>query len=279
MLYRCVQQHLETWLAQCRDVHDDPWSVPEYVEREFRRYLDCGILARGFARARCGQCGHDFLIAFSCKGRAVCPSCNARRMVAMAAHLTDHLLPDLPVRQWVLAVPKWLRYFLHRDAGLQGAALRLFLRVVEQCLRAHSPGSGSAARLGAVAFIHRFGSSLNAHLHFHCVVIDGVFAAAATGGIIFTAATGLDATAIAHVQAQVRRRLLRGFVRRGLLPADDAHAMAHWAHGGGFSVDGSVRIEAADRAGAAAAPSSPSPFRRPRPQLAPAFEFDQRIAW
>jgi hypothetical protein len=25
--------------------------------------------------------------------------------------------------------------------------------------------------------------------------------------------------------------------------------MARWAHGGGFSVDGSVRIEAADRAG------------------------------
>jgi len=40
--------------------------VPEQVERDFRRYLDCGILARGFARARCGQCGHDFLIAFSC---------------------------------------------------------------------------------------------------------------------------------------------------------------------------------------------------------------------
>jgi hypothetical protein len=34
-------------------------------------------------------------------------------------------------------------------------------------LRAHSPGSGPAARLGAVAFIHRFGSALNAHLHFH----------------------------------------------------------------------------------------------------------------
>jgi len=60
------QQHLETWLAQCRDGHDDPWSVPEHVPREFRRYLECGILAHGFARARCGQCGHDFLIAFSC---------------------------------------------------------------------------------------------------------------------------------------------------------------------------------------------------------------------
>jgi hypothetical protein len=170
-------------------------------------------------------------------------------MVATAAHLTDHVLPRLPVRQWVLAVPKRLRYFLHRDADLQGAALRLFLRVVEQCLRAHSPGAGTAARLGAVAFIHRFGSTLNPHRHFHCVVIDGVFASDPAGSIIFRAATGLDANAIAQVQACVRRRLLRSFVRRGLLPGDDARAMGQWEHGGGFSVDASVRIEAADRAG------------------------------
>ncbi|MCC7328002.1 MAG: transposase zinc-binding domain-containing protein, partial [Burkholderiales bacterium] len=155
------------------------------MEREFRRYLDCGILAHGFARARCGNCGHDFLIAFSCKGRAVCPSCNARRMVETAAHLTDHVFPRLPVRQWVLVVPKRLRYFLHRDADLQGAALRLFLRLVEQRLRAHSPGAGTSARLGAVAFIHRFGSTLNPHLHFHCVVIEGVFEPDPAGSVIF----------------------------------------------------------------------------------------------
>jgi hypothetical protein len=174
VLYRCVQEHLQTWLAHFRKGHDDDRPVPPYVEREFRRYLECGVLAHGFARARCSDCGHDFLIAFSCKGRGVCPSCNARRMVATAAHLTEHILPDLPVRQWVLAVPKRLRYFLERDADLQGAALHLFLRAVESCLRTHSPGSSPAARLGAVAFIHRFGSSLNAHLHFHCVVIDSV---------------------------------------------------------------------------------------------------------
>jgi hypothetical protein len=100
-----------------------------------------------------------------------------------------------------------------------------------------------------VAFIHRFGSSLNPHLHFHCVVIDGLFDATPTGGVVFHAATGLEANAIAQVQAQVRQRLLRVFVRRGLLPGDDAQAMAQWQHGGGFSVDGSVRIEATDRAG------------------------------
>ncbi len=137
----------------------------------------------------------------------MCPSCNARRMVATAAHLADHVLPDLPLRQWVLAVPKRLRYFLERAAALQGAALSLFLRAVESYLRAHSPGSGPAARLGAVAFIHRFGSTLNAHLHFHCVVIDGVFDAAAAGGVIFHAATGLDATAIAVTRTSAPLKL------------------------------------------------------------------------
>ncbi len=165
----------ETWLTPCHEGHDDAGPVQAPAVREFRRYLECGILAHGFAPARCGQCGHDLLIAFLCKGRGVCPSCNNRRMVATAAHLADHVVPDLPVRQWVLAVPKRLRYFLERDADLHGVALRLFLRAVESCLRAHSPGSGSTAGLGAVAFIDRFGSTLNPHLHFHCVVIDGVF--------------------------------------------------------------------------------------------------------
>lgn len=230
-------------------MRDDTDAVPAYIERDLRRYLECGILAHGFARAHCAQCGHDFLIAFSCKGRGGCPSCNTRRMVETAAHLTDHVLPALPVRQWVLSVPKRLRYFLERDTELQGVALRLFLTAVEQCLRAHSPGFDRCARIGAIAFIHRFGAALNAHLHFHCVVIDGVFAPAPSGGAIFHPATALDPRAIASVQASVRRRLLASFVRRSLLTQHDAEAMAQWAHDGGFSVDGSVRIEAADRAG------------------------------
>ena len=68
-LYQSVQGHLETYLGLAREGHTDGDGVPRYVEREFRRYLECGILAHGFARARCGACGHDFLIAFSCKGR------------------------------------------------------------------------------------------------------------------------------------------------------------------------------------------------------------------
>jgi hypothetical protein len=97
--------------------------------------------------------------------------------------------------------------------------------------------------------VHCTGSSLNAHLHFHCVVIDGVFEPAPADGVVFRAATRRDANTIATVQAGGRRRLLRVFMRRGLLPRDDAQAMAQWEHGGGFSVDGSVRIAATERAG------------------------------
>src|SRR2546428_4598635 len=90
----------------------------------------------------------------------------------------------------------------------------------------------SASATAAVTMI-ALSSTLNAHLHFHCVVIDGVFDAAAAGGVIFHAATGLDAQAFAAVQERVRQRLLRVVVRRGLLPADAARAMAQWEHGGG----------------------------------------------
>jgi hypothetical protein len=254
--YRTVQAHFATWLELSSGPAGE--SPPAYVERSFRRYLDCGILAHGFARAWCDTCQHEFLIAYSCKGRGVCPSCNTRRMVETAAHLVDHVFPRLAVRQWVLAVPKRLRYFLRDDADLQGAVLRIFLDAVERCLRAHSAGCGDTARSGAVAFIHRFGSSLNEHVHFHCCVIDGVFEPAETDGateadaapgVVFHAAAGLDAQAIAAVQAQVRRRILRTFVRRALIEKCDAEEMAGWEYGGGFSVDAAVRIEGNDRAG------------------------------
>jgi len=147
-------------------------AIPAWVEEEFRRYLTCGILAHGFARARCPACGHDFLVAFSCKGRGVCPSCNTRRMVETAAHLVDHVFLQVPVRQWGLAFPKRLRHFLHRDPGLAGRVLTLALRGIETRLRECSPGAPAGARFGAATFIQRFGPALNAHLHFHICAIS-----------------------------------------------------------------------------------------------------------
>lgn len=79
-LYPVVQHHLETFLAAADDGDADGSGLPPWVEREFRAYLECGILAHGFARARCGDCARERMVPFSCKVRGVCPSCTTPRM-------------------------------------------------------------------------------------------------------------------------------------------------------------------------------------------------------
>jgi hypothetical protein len=96
-LYRLVQQHAATFIAE-REAAARA-DLPQFVKDEFDAFLECGILAHGFLRLRCGDCGHDKLVAFSCKRRGFCPSCCARRMAQTAAHLVDHVIPHVPVRQ------------------------------------------------------------------------------------------------------------------------------------------------------------------------------------
>ena len=166
-----MQTHLATWLALQEDGAGACASA--VTEREFRRYLECGILAHGFARARCGDCGQRAASprettswsAYSCKCRGICPSCTTRHMVETAAHLADHVIPRLPVRQWVASVPTRLRYHLERDPAVLNAALHIFLTAIERVLREHSSSASAASHLGDVIFINRFGALLNTHLH------------------------------------------------------------------------------------------------------------------
>ncbi len=62
-------------------------------------------------------------------------------MAETAAHLVDHVFPPLPVRQWVLSLPKPLRFCLQREPAAVTAVPHIFLCSVEQMLRAHSPGA------------------------------------------------------------------------------------------------------------------------------------------
>ena len=101
---------------------------------------------------------------------------------------------------------------------------------------------------------------LNEHVHFHVCVVDGVFeeapgdadadadadAKASAPGILFHPASGIDETTVVLAQADLRRRILRAFVGRGLLESFEAKEMLAYQHS--FSVDAGVSIEAHDRA-------------------------------
>ena len=146
VLHRVVREHLQTFLAEAAYLRE---GVPRFVEEEFQAFLSCGWLAGGFARFRCVGCQTERLVAFSCKGRGFCPSCGGRRMTERAAHLVDHVIPDVPVRQagapdartvrvgvaWVLTLPHRLRYLLAWRHDLCKAVVRVLLREVHRHLR------------------------------------------------------------------------------------------------------------------------------------------------
>ncbi|WP_437504841.1 transposase zinc-binding domain-containing protein [Sorangium sp. So ce1099] len=72
------------------------------------------------------SCGHDVLVAFSCKLRGPCPSCVSRRMCNEAATLVDRILPNVPVRQWVMSLPFELRALAAKRSDVLAAMERIF---------------------------------------------------------------------------------------------------------------------------------------------------------
>jgi hypothetical protein len=213
-----VVNHLHSF---ARDARADGRGLPSFARAELERYLGCGILANGFARARCAGCGFERLVAFSCKGRGVCPSCGARRMAETAALLADELLPRVAYRQWVLTVPHRVRYLLARQPELVTLVLGCFLRVVQGHLRRRAPRAGfSGGAAGAVTFVQRFGDALNLHVHFHALLPDGVWTEA-DGALDFRPVSAPMDGEVERACATVGRRVTRLLQRRGLLEGED----------------------------------------------------------
>ena len=106
-LYALVEEHFPRFLQR---LDAEGVSLPHFVTEEFEAYLKCGRLEYGFLRVKCDVCRHETLVAFRRKRRGFCPSCGARHMADTAAHLVEHVLPEQPIRQWVLSFSYPLRF-------------------------------------------------------------------------------------------------------------------------------------------------------------------------
>ena len=67
-----------------------------YIMDVVYKYLDCGDLHFGSARIKCSICGHEYLLAFSCKCRHFYPSCHQKRVVEYCEWLLTNVLKDVP---------------------------------------------------------------------------------------------------------------------------------------------------------------------------------------
>ena len=139
-------------------------------------------------------------------------------MTATAAHITTKVLPDVPVRQWVLSVPWQIRGLLAAKATVLSSVLRVFLSAIAGWYKRQAGEAGIVdPQPGAIAFVQRFGGALNLHVHYHVVCVDGVFAKTDAGAVLFRAARPPSQLDIGMVAAEVGRRVKNMLRRQGLI--------------------------------------------------------------
>jgi hypothetical protein len=176
VLYQVLDQHLASFIEEV-EATDRP--LPGFVRRELEGLLRCGRIEWGFARQFCPVCTFERLIGLPCRGRT-CPSCQGKRMIAGAARLVDHIIPKVPVRQWVCGFAPSLRFVLAFDHELFSKVIAIFVGEVMRWQRhvaKRELGLSSVARAhgAAVTAIHRSGGSLNLQPHLHSALLDGVY--------------------------------------------------------------------------------------------------------
>ena len=129
LIHRVVREDFQTFVAE---IEAQGRYLSSHVVREFEAFLSCGILANGFMRLKCVGCKHEKLVAFSCKRRGFCSSCGARRMNEQAAFLTDWVIPNAPIRQWVVSFPIPLRFWMAKNSKLLSQILNIVMRVLSR---------------------------------------------------------------------------------------------------------------------------------------------------
>ncbi|MCI0410116.1 MAG: transposase, partial [Acidobacteria bacterium] len=114
-------------------------------------------------------------------------------------------------------------YRLAFDARLTQAVLSIFVRALFASLRRRARQRRPAAnpQSGAVTFIQRFGDALNLNVHFHTLVLDGVYDGDPGGQTKFLSLPPPEVREVEWVARRVSRGVMRLLIRRGLGPDAD----------------------------------------------------------
>jgi hypothetical protein len=209
-----------------------------FVDEQVRRYLDCGLFGNGFARIRCPDCRAEYLLAFSCKTRELCPSCAAKRAAVTAALLREEVLEEVGHAQWVFVMPKMLRrYFLYHRELLGGLACAAWETVRELMVVAAREDD---LRPGMVAVVQTAGDLANWHPHVHALVSRGGW----TRDRGWVAVPYVDEGA---AELLFRHKIISLLQDEGLLGEERTRLLLSWRHTG-FSVHTRVRVEPEDGA-------------------------------
>jgi len=117
--YQCIEDNYETFERSYDAKYQEKFGYfRPVISKVIYQYLDCGILHNGFARFKCHDCKHEYLLAFSCKRRHFCSSCHAKRVVQFGEFACLNVLKNVPHRHFVFSIPKIVRIYFLFDRNL-----------------------------------------------------------------------------------------------------------------------------------------------------------------
>jgi len=234
-LYRIVEKHFEEFRDTYKERYQKRYGFWRgVIDDTIEEYLRCGILDHGFARVKCRKCGKEKFVAFSCKKRYFCPSCDKKRSLMFGMKLAGEIALAVPHRQFVFAMPKRFRLYFLYNRKLLGKLAKCGAETVEEVYRAVL-GKG---RAGQVFSIQTFGDLMNWHPHIHGFVTDGLF----------------DEKGIFHVMPDIpvapfiklfSHKVFRLLLDEGLITGRVVQQMRRWPHSG-FHVHKDTRIARGD---------------------------------
>ena len=203
-------------------------------------FLECGDLHAGFTRFHCPDCGHEFLLAFTCKQRGLCASCHQRRTLIEGAVIADEICARVPHRHLVLTIPRLIRNTFKFERALLDELYHAAHTAIATWLRQHT--GQPAGQPGLVVAVQTFGDFLFWHPHVHVLAAAGVFA---PNGDFHLAPPG----GWQELAELWRHTVLRRLRDAGALAGWQIAKLQNWRHSG-FSVDaGEAPLAADDAAG------------------------------
>jgi ribosomal protein S27E len=222
--YRCVQDHFELLEMHWPERYAPRYGFwRPYVTDVIYRYLECGDLHFGFARVKCQECGHEYLLAYSCKRRHFCPSCHQKRVVEFGEWLCTQVLKLVPHRQWVFSIPKRLRIYFLFNRNLLAKLSQCAWKVLSAYLKQLAPFDDAVP--GAAIAVHTFGDFQQFNPHLHLIATDGCFYAGGT----FAKGSAAEAK---DLEELFRYQVLKMLKAEGKINDAVIENMLSWRHSG-----------------------------------------------
>ena len=133
-----------------------------------------------------------------------------------AIHLAEHVLPEVPVRQWVLSMPMQVRWHLARDGKLKREVLQIVIDGIGRWYRRRL--GRSDGRWGSATCVQRWGGAINLNAHFHILGIDGLYVPGEPGGSPkFLGCEGPEPEELSDLVWAMREKILDHLVKRKVL--------------------------------------------------------------